>query len=132
MHLVVDGYGGDPQALADQGLVRELLDEYPERLGMTKISQPVVVRYVGPKPQDWGISGFVMIAESHIAVHTFPERGMVWMDIFSCRGFDEAPILEDLRERFGLTELRLQRLERGLEYLETAEAGPPQRQTMSG
>ena len=36
----------------------------------------------------FGISGFVMIAESHISVHTFPDQDYVFIDIFSCRPFD--------------------------------------------
>ncbi|HXG42717.1 MAG TPA: S-adenosylmethionine decarboxylase [Dehalococcoidia bacterium] len=128
MHLVIDGFGGDPQLLADASLVQEMLESYPDMLGMAKICQPVVVRYQGPVPEDWGISGVVMIAESHIAVHTFPERGMVWADIFSCRPFEAGPVLDDLRRRFGLKELEVQELRRGLEYLGPA----PQRQTISG
>ena len=43
-----------------------------------------------------------MIAESHIAMHTFPERRLVWADIFSCKDFDATPVLEDFKQRFGL------------------------------
>ncbi len=128
MHLVIDGFGGDGRLLADASLVREMLDLYPDMLGMAKICEPVVVRYQGPVPEDWGISGVVMIAESHIAVHTFPERGMVWADIFSCRPFQAGPVLEDLRRRFGLAELSVQELPRGLEHLPASA----QRQTISG
>ncbi len=128
MHLVIDGFGGDRQLLADASLVQEMLDLYPELLGMNKICAPVVVRYQGPVPEDWGISGVVMIAESHIAVHTFPERGMVWADIFSCRPFQAEPVLADLRRRFRLQGLSVQELQRGLEYLPS----PPQRQTIAG
>ncbi|MCS7275595.1 MAG: S-adenosylmethionine decarboxylase [Dehalococcoidia bacterium] len=128
MHLVIDGLGGDPQLLADASLVQEMLEVYPDMLGMNKICPPVVVRYQGPVPEDWGISGVVMIAESHIAIHTFPERGMIWADIFSCRPFEAGPVLEDLRRRFDLKELDVQELRRGLEYLQPS----PQRQTISG
>jgi S-adenosylmethionine decarboxylase len=128
MHLVIDGLGGDPQLLADASLVQEMLEVYPDMLGMNKICPPVVVRYQGPVPEDWGISGVVMIAESHIAIHTFPERGMIWADIFSCRPFEAGPVLEDLRRRFDLKELDVQELRRGLEYLQPSS----QRQTISG
>jgi S-adenosylmethionine decarboxylase len=128
MHLVIDGFGGDPHLLADASLVQGMLESYPDLLGMAPICPPVVVRYQGPVPEDWGISGVVMIAESHIAVHTFPERGMLWADIFSCRPFQAGPVLADLRRRFGLQELQVQELQRGLEYLPP----PPQRQAISG
>jgi S-adenosylmethionine decarboxylase len=84
MHLTIDGFGGDRERLSSEALVRSLLDRYPGEISMTKISEPHVMRYVGEKADDWGVSGFVLIAESHIAIHTFPDRGYVWVDIFSC------------------------------------------------
>lgn len=116
MHVIIDGYGGDPEQLADESVVRALLEQYPQEMGMTRIAPPLVVRYRGLRPEDWGVSGFVMIAESHISVHTFPERRLLWADIFSCKGFDAAPLLEGLKERFRLREMRVSILERGLEY----------------
>ncbi len=116
MHVIVDGYGGDPQQLSDENAVGALLDQYPQAMGMTKIAPPTVVRYRGPKPEDWGISGFVLIAESHISIHTFPERGLLWADIFSCKGFEATTFVEDLRQRFRLRQVQVSILERGLEY----------------
>ncbi len=116
MHLTIDGFGGNPEKLASEELVRGLLDRYPESIGMTKIAPPFVHRYVGSKPEDWGVSGFVLIAESHIAVHTFPERGYVWVDVFSCKGFDTESALRTAHESFDLEDVRIRVLERGLEY----------------
>ena len=115
MHVIIDGYGGDPEQLADENAVRVLLEQYPDLMGMTRITQPAVLRYKGTSPEDWGVSGFVMIAESHIAVHTFPERGLIWADIFSCKDFEPALVLEDLKQRFSLREMDVKMLERNLE-----------------
>jgi S-adenosylmethionine decarboxylase len=90
---------------------------------MTKITTPLVMRYEGSKPEDWGISGFVMIAESHISIHTFPRRGLLWVDAFSCKGFDAAPIVDELRSSFRLREVQMQVLERGLEYAAPVPSG---------
>ncbi|MFQ6019953.1 MAG: S-adenosylmethionine decarboxylase [Dehalococcoidia bacterium] len=125
MHVLIDGYGGDPQQLSDENVVRALLDRYPQEMGMTKIAPPMVVNYRGPKPEDRGVSGFVMIAESHISLHTFPERRLLWADVFSCKEFEAARMVEDLKARFHLREMRVSILERGLEYppRETAKVG---------
>ena len=123
MHVVIDGYGGDSALLSSEETVRVLLDRCPDEMGMTKITQPMVMRYQGVKPEDWGISGFVMIAESHISIHTFPDRGLLWVDAFSCKGFDAAPIVEELRASFRLREVQMQVLERGLEYSTSTIAG---------
>jgi S-adenosylmethionine decarboxylase len=118
MHLIIDGYGGDPARLADLELVRALLDTVPHEIGMVTIAPPYVCRYEGPQPSDWGISGFVLIAESHLSVHTFPERGLLWADIFSCKSFDADRLVEAVREAFSLREARVTLLGRGLEYSE--------------
>jgi S-adenosylmethionine decarboxylase len=124
MHVIIDGYGGDPDQLSDENEVGVVLDRYPEMMGMTKITQPKVIRYNGTKPEDWGVSGYVMIAESHIALHTFPERRLVWADIFSCKDFDATAVLEDLKQRFGLEQMDVTTLERNLEPLAATSAAP--------
>ena len=116
MHLVMDGYGADPKRLQDEALVHELLEEYPDAIGMTKISEPFVYRYdTGSVPTDWGVSGFVLIAESHISVHTFPDRGYMNVDIFSCKAFDSEAAVRELKGRFGIDSVKTAVLDRGLE-----------------
>ena len=114
MHVIIDGYGGDPDKLADENAVRVVLDQLPALMGMTKITQPTVLRYTGSKPEDWGVSGFVMIAESHISMHTFPERRLVWADVFSCKDFDESIVLDEIKRRFSIRQMDVQNLPRAL------------------
>ena len=118
MHLVIDGYKGDPDKMWDVDLVRRFLDEYPATLGMTKICEPQVQEYHGPKPEDSGVSGFVIIAESHISIHTFPHRDYVNVDVFSCKAFDNERALRDVKALFSLGEVRTWVIDRGLEHLE--------------
>jgi S-adenosylmethionine decarboxylase len=115
MHVIIDGYGGDPDQLADENVVRVILDQVPELMGMTKITQPHVLRYTGSKPEDWGVSGFVMIAESHISMHTFPERQLIWADVFSCKDFDAQPVIDAIKQRFSLRNMDIQSIPRNLE-----------------
>lgn len=116
MHLIIDGYGSDRQVMANRELIYDLLDSYPGEIGMTKIAPPYVFRYVGAKPEDWGISGIVPIAESHISIHTFVERCMANIDVFSCKEFDFERIVRDLKERLKLIRTRSYLLRRGLEF----------------
>lgn len=116
MHLIIDGYGGDPQKMQDVELIYNILDAYPSQIGMTKISTPHVSKYVGSKPEDWGVSGFVLIAESHISIHTFPERFYINIDVFSCKEFDAERAIKGFKQSFGLTEVRSYILNRGLEF----------------
>jgi S-adenosylmethionine decarboxylase len=125
LHVTIDGFGGDAAKLADIELIRSVLDRYPGEIGMTKISIPHVMEYVGEKPEDWGVSGFVLIAESHISIHTFVERRYVWVDIFSCKGFDEIPAIDKIVNAFSLQSTRVHKLERGLEYPHDVDASVP-------
>lgn len=116
MHLAIDGFGGSTAKLQDQQLVYNILDELPDRIGMTKIMPPYVFKYSGVKPEDWGISGFVLIAESHISIHTFPEKGYVNVDVFSCKYFESQAAIDYVTERFELEGINVNVLDRGLEY----------------
>jgi len=116
MHLIVDGFGGDPARLQNAELIHHFLDTYPAAIGMTKIAPAKVFTYIGVKPEDWGVSGFVIIAESHISVHTFPERRYVNVDIFSCKEFDVETVVADVQELFQFDRLEQRVLHRGLEY----------------
>jgi hypothetical protein len=69
MHLIIDGYSNNSEIMQDEKFIYDLLNSYPAKIGMTKIAGPHVFRYVGTKPEDWGISGIVFIAESHICIH---------------------------------------------------------------
>ena len=122
MHLIVDGYGGDERQLEDPDAIFLFLDQYPDAIGMTKITPPHVYTYAGQKPQDIGISGFVLIAESHISIHTFPRRRYVNIDLFSCKDFDALKALEGIRAAFSLETVRSWTLDRGLEYSDPAVA----------
>ncbi len=118
MHLVIDGYGGDIDKMWDEDLVRDFLYQYPTSLNMTRITEPHVLRYEAPKSEDSGVSGFVIIAESHISIHTFPRKDYINIDIFSCRPFDHERALDDVKELFQLTEVKTWLLDRGLEWLD--------------
>ena len=88
LHLTLDGYGCSYERLTNLDAIYEFLDTCPDMIHMTKIMPPYVFKYHGKVPDDWGVSGFVLIAESHISIHTFPERGYLSLDIFSCKDFD--------------------------------------------
>jgi S-adenosylmethionine decarboxylase len=122
MHLIIDGYGDNPKILQDEQFLYQLLDSYPAQIGMTKIFSPVVFRYIGSRPEDWGISGFVFIAESHISIHTFAERRYINIDVFSCNDFNAEQVTKDLKDKFQLTKLSSRLINRDWKMADLAEA----------
>jgi S-adenosylmethionine decarboxylase len=118
LHLMIDGYDADPARLADAALLRGLLESLPDRLGMHRICTPVLVE-VGPqnRKDPGGLSGFVMIAESHFSLHTFPARRFVTLDVYTCQNsLDDRAVTAHLAEVLGMTDIDLFVQPRGLRY----------------
>lgn len=115
-HLVFDGYGCPPARLAELDRIYEFLEHLPERIGMTKIMPPYVFRHADRDPAHEGISGFVLIAESHIGIHTFPGRRFVNADVFSCEPFDVQAVLHELKVSFAPARMEWKLLDRGREF----------------
>ena len=117
-HLTIDGYNGDVKLLDSKKVVLSVLNDLPEKLGMNILSKPSVVSSpeIGIKdPGGW--SGFVIIAESHISIHTFPKRGFVSADIYSCKnGMDTKIIIDYFTKTFKLTDIETNFLKRGTRY----------------
>ncbi|WP_245958825.1 adenosylmethionine decarboxylase [Meiothermus luteus] len=120
-HLMIDGYHANAAKLADPELVREVLDRLPEEMEMTKVLPPVVQRYPAALGQAEGITGVVIIAESHIAIHTFPAQRFISVDIFSCKEFDLGKALGYVVERFEIGRYETYLINRGKEYPKDVE-----------
>jgi len=119
-HFMLDGYGGDEKSLNDRDLVLRCLNELPEKLGMRKLSEPVVYFAPGNDIKDpGGWSGFVVIEESHISIHTFPKRGFVSIDAYTCQnGMDAAFVEKYFTDAFALGDAETNFVIRGKRYPE--------------
>jgi len=115
-HLTLDLKGCNKDKLKDLGLIFDLLNTLPDKIGMTKITQPYVFPYSGLVPEDKGVTGVIIIAESHISIHTFEEKDYVFVDIFSCKPFDYELAAEHLIETFEAKEVSKNVLKRGLNF----------------
>jgi S-adenosylmethionine decarboxylase len=118
VHLTLDGYGGARARLADLATVQDTLSELPELLGMHKLAAPTVLEVNHLSDKDpGGLSGYVLIAESHIAIHTFPLRGFVSADVYTCQNsLDTDRIRAYFEERFGLQDVETNLIRRGTRY----------------
>lgn len=117
-HWTLDGYGAEPRSLNNMDLVFSALNDLPEILDMHKIITPYVIRFDGNDKKDaGGYSGFVMIAESHIAIHTFPGKGFVTIDVYTCQGvLDVKTCRAYFGKIFGIQKFEENVIKRGLRY----------------
>ncbi len=118
VHIMLDGYGAPFDVLDNEYYLRKLLHDLPKMIGMHAIAAPQLVR-VGPlnRKDPGGLNGFVMIAESHISFHTFPARGFVTMDLYTCQGdIDRERVVTLLKHAFRLADADVFIQDRGLRY----------------
>ncbi len=100
VHLMLELYGCNRQLLENETLVHRVLDEYPARVAMEKVSPVHLYQIETSNPLDAGLSGFVVIAQSHISLHAWPEYGEVDIDICSCKEFSAEDAIAFAKEMF--------------------------------
>jgi S-adenosylmethionine decarboxylase len=115
-HVTIDANDCDFQKMTDYKLIYDVLNELPEFVGMHKMTLPLVVPWMDNGATVEGISGFVMIAESHISIHTFPEKNYIFIDIFSCKPFDIEKGIDFFKERLGIKNMTVNVVQRGLDF----------------
>ena len=89
-HLLVEFW--EARNLSDVAGVERALREAAEAAGAT-----VLHSYLHPFGPEMGVSGVVVLAESHISIHTWPERSYAAIDVFMCGDCDPyrtLPVLE--------------------------------------
>ena len=92
---IIDAEGCDPAALGDRTKLQTLFDRLIADLQLTPVAPPVWHTF----PPPGGITGFVVLAESHLACHTFPEFASICVNVFCCRPrreFDAARVMADV------------------------------------
>lgn len=107
MHLLIDLWGAS--SLDDLKLVEETLVESAHVAGAT-----VLHNHLHHFSPNGGISGVVVLSESHISIHTWPERGYAALDIFMCGDCDPYKAIPILRRAFKPESLTISEQKRGL------------------
>ena len=108
-HILAELDGCDRRLLDDPGQVRRILREAADAAGARALSD-AVFEFPGG-----GVSGIVLLAESHISIHTWPEHGYAAVDIYTC-GTRALPgaACDHLARRLAATRVRSSHFDRGL------------------
>lgn len=107
-HVLLELYDCDLSCLRHPEQVRKIMLEAARRGNAT------VVRDVFHQFSPYGVSGVVVIAESHLTIHTWPEHGYAAVDLFTCsRTINSDEIEAYLRLAFGAKRLDKFEFERG-------------------
>lgn len=108
-HLLIDFYGCNRNILSNTQKVRDLL------LEVARISKVTIVTDVFHTFNPHGVSGVVVIAESHLAVHTWPEHRCASVDVFTCNErISLETIVSHLKHHFSATRVVTAQYARGM------------------
>lgn len=108
-HLLVELKDCDPKVLKDLKSVRDAL------ITAAKEAKATIIQTSFHKFSPFGISGIVVIAESHLSIHTWPEYGYAAVDIFTCGDLLRPEVAASyLIERFKCKNPSIVEMKRGL------------------
>lgn len=114
MLVAIDGRSTSPR-LSDGKFLEEALARWAEDMDMIVIKGPSVMHYDGgSEPEKWGYTGVAIIAESHLAIHTFPDLDFVQVDLSSYKPFRSQKLVEIVREDLRLEQVEHWIVDRGL------------------
>jgi S-adenosylmethionine decarboxylase len=124
VHLMLELYNIEREILSNEPLIRRVLDEYPSRVGMEKVSPVHLYDIETSNPLDAGLSGFVVIAQSHVSLHAWPEYGEVDIDICSCKEFSQEDAIAFAKEIFLTDDVEAHFVVRATRSLRPSEPDP--------
>jgi len=93
MHIIVDLY--EAEHLDDIELVDKVMRECIEKCGANLLH--IHLHHFTPNN---GVTGVAVLSESHISVHTWPERNFAAFDIFMCGNAEPELAVDILQDRF--------------------------------
>jgi len=107
--IILELYGCDSGLLNDEKLIEGALTDAARIAG----AHIVGTRFHKFSPH--GVSGIVVISESHITIHTWPEYGYAAIDVFTCGdGFDNDSAIKCIKDHFEPKHVTVMELKRGI------------------
>ena len=110
----MDAHGCAPDALRSREALARLFDRIVTELDLRPAGEPLWRVF----PAEGGVTGLLLLTESHLTCHTFPEHGYAGFNLYCCRPRERWPWEERLREALGATRVSVRPIARG-----EAEAG---------
>jgi S-adenosylmethionine decarboxylase len=109
VEYLVDAHGCDPAGLRDLKLLREVLASVVHRLELNVLGEGLWHVFGGQA----GITGMLLLSESHLTVHTYPEFGLATFNLYCCRHRAAFPWEQELMGQLRAREVVVRELPRG-------------------
>jgi len=105
----VDAHGCAPASLRSRDVLARLFDRIVGELGLRTVGAPLWRCF----PGEGGVTGLLLLSESHLACHTFPETGFASFNLYCCRPREDWPWADRLRETLGAERVVVRSMRRG-------------------
>ena len=107
-HLVVDAWQAPAELLNDPKAIREALIE------AIRVGQATLIDLCVHQFSPHGVTATATLAESHIAIHTWPERGYFAADLFFCGAGQPKLAMTILQTALKAKQIKIRELDRGM------------------
>ncbi len=105
---IVDAYGCRAAALRDRTQLENLFGQLFQTLKLKPVRESAWHQFADPG----GVTGYVLLEESHLSIHTFPEHGSLCLNLFCCSPKPEFNFVFTLARDFGAESVRVRRIDR--------------------
>tara|TARA_S200002703_G_scaffold42968_1_gene37394 strand:- start:239 stop:568 length:330 start_codon:yes stop_codon:yes gene_type:complete len=105
-HLLINGRNVSAD-VDDESLWREVFDKTVSTTNTTKMRDFDLVKF-----PEKGVTAFLVLGESHISVHTYPENNAYYFDVFSCKNFNVTKVVRILLDILGTHDMEYEFLQR--------------------
>ena len=105
---IIEAHGCDPAVLADRAALCTLFERLIEGMNLHRVGDAQLWHEFS----GGGITGAVLLKESHLTCHTFPEFGSLCLNVFCCRPRPDWDFEENLKRQFGASSVEVRKLDR--------------------
>ena len=105
-HWLLDLFGCDPGILNDKEKLRALLRAAAEAAGARIVAD--IFHTFAPQ----GVTGVIVVEESHLSIHTWPEHGYAALDFYTCGAVSPEAALSELGTLLGATRREIMQISR--------------------
>ncbi len=107
-HLIAELFNCSEYIISDANKIEEVM------LKAAKLSKTTVIKKFFHEFSPFGISGVLIIAESHFTIHTWPEYAYAAVDIFTCGDIEYQPAVDYIKNEFEAKECSVFHFNRGI------------------
>jgi S-adenosylmethionine decarboxylase len=106
-HLMLDCAGCDNAKITDGDNIYKFTKELVRRIDMVAYGEPIIAHFATHDPMKAGYSMMQLIETSNIAMHAVDRDNTMYLDVFSCKPYNNQDVIDCVKEFFGADHVRV-------------------------